>query len=158
VYATLHPTLSEGTPMSKGVFARLWIVHIPYHQREVTLWSRQALRSLAGFFLFSISSPENDDSLLSHLMEQLDEVICNVPVTKQLPTCEHSSRMACSASPANIKCQSRCEKLRTCCGKPCTAKCWECQGLSRIREVVTDTDTQVITRTRHVRHPCEKTL
>jgi hypothetical protein len=91
-------------------------------------------------------------------MEQLEEVRCTITVMKKLPTCEHSAQMMCSASPTAYACKSRCESLRPCCGKACTAACYECQSLSRQGEIAATMDVRAIPRIRHAAHPCEKTL
>jgi hypothetical protein len=94
--------------------------------------------------------------LLSHLMDRLDEVQCNVIVPKQLATCEHLARMPCSASPINFKCSAKCDRTRPCCGKPCLAACHKCQTLSLAN--TSDEFIGSVARDAHAPHPCEKTL
>ena len=95
------------------------------------------------------------DALISHISTRLEEVYCSVVVTRPLPDCEHSATMACSEEPNQVRCMQVCNTERTCCSKRCPARCWECKVLSK--------DPQLppmgrITRTEHVRHPCNRDL
>ncbi|EPQ57199.1 P-loop containing nucleoside triphosphate hydrolase protein [Gloeophyllum trabeum ATCC 11539] len=88
-------------------------------------------------------------------------VPCNVPVKKQLPTCEHQAEMPCSQDPATHLCKSACGGTMACCGRPCGATCSQCQGLNTIGRALGDEEDApptVVPRIKHTEHPCTRTL
>lgn len=86
----------------------------------------------------------------SYQLDMLHSIYCDHIVVKQLPHCEHSAPMECSMNPEDYSCQAPCAGWMPCCSKTCKASCYECQ-----RENVQD---GYVTRDKHVRHPCQKSL
>jgi hypothetical protein len=87
-------------------------------------------------------------------MDALDEVFCDVTLTKRLPDCEHCAQLACSADPRQHSCASPCGGLMACCGRDCRFLCSQCQGVNS-RD---DGHASPIQRIQHLSHPCEKSL
>jgi hypothetical protein len=82
-------------------------------------------------------------------MESLEQVFCDVVVTKPLPNCEHPAQLPCSADPQQYTCTAPCGGIMTCCGRDCKYLCSECQkmGVGPGKE-----------RSQHMQHLCEKSL
>lgn len=89
----------------------------------------------------------------SHLIDQLEEVFCNVLVSKQLPGCEHTAIMRCSDDASLYLCTAQCSRVTECCGRDCVANCHQCQSLNP-----TPDKAGHIPRTKHMEHPCRKPL
>ncbi|KAL1670096.1 hypothetical protein GGF50DRAFT_122799 [Schizophyllum commune] len=55
----------------------------------------------------------------SYLMNDLENVACEVVVEKDLPTCEHSASMPCSWDAEAHLCTKPCDGIMGCCGRTC---------------------------------------
>ena len=95
------------------------------------------------------------ESLPSHMLEELENVECNIQMLRKLPYCEHSMTMPCSVDPASVACSAPCQGALQCCGKTCKSTCSAC--LSTTLPDGPDVEGQVL-RTLHVSHPCERIL
>ena len=91
----------------------------------------------------------------SHMMDFLQDVYCTVSVEKSLPTCEHIVGMMCSADPHQYSCRKKCSGTMLRCSRTCGAQCHQCQTLNPPAE---DQLAAVIFRSKHMEHPCERTL
>ncbi|KAI9460073.1 hypothetical protein HD554DRAFT_1598622 [Boletus coccyginus] len=94
------------------------------------------------------------DSIPCHRLDTLESVRCNAEVLKQLPDCEHQTRLPCSQDPEDYRCMVRCAELMACCGKNCNATCDDCQSLNDNTLGVAG----AIKRIQHAKHPCQKRL
>ncbi|KAJ7091139.1 hypothetical protein C8R44DRAFT_817142 [Mycena epipterygia] len=90
-------------------------------------------------------------SIECHRLDNLDQVFCTTLVTQNLPTCEHSVQMRCSLDPSEALCTNLCGGTMTCCGRPCNAKCHQCQGVNA-------PGPGPIVRVQHQEHLCQKPL
>jgi hypothetical protein len=89
----------------------------------------------------------------SHMMSTLQDVRCDERVEKSFISCEHKAVMACSEDPSSHKCKARCNLPLECCGKMCSSPCWDCQRSNGTSEATTP-----VSRVKHTRHPCKKSL
>ncbi|EJD52447.1 P-loop containing nucleoside triphosphate hydrolase protein [Auricularia subglabra TFB-10046 SS5] len=64
-------------------------------------------------------------------LDDLSQRICNVPVLKTLPHCEHTATMPCSTDPTQWQCQEPCGMIVQSCSHVCAARCCECQQHGR---------------------------
>src|ERR1700722_13633853 len=94
----------------------------------------------------------DDNEHHSYLIDSLDQVHCDVVLTKQLINCEHSARLSCSTDPQKHTCTAPCRGIMTCCRKDCKFHCSQCQGMN------TGSGNGIVKRIRHMNHPCEKPL
>ncbi|KAI0375984.1 hypothetical protein BV20DRAFT_31266 [Pilatotrama ljubarskyi] len=90
-----------------------------------------------------------------HKLENLATVQCTQPVKKRLPTCEHSTMIACYRDPVSVRCREPCSGALECCSKTCKATCGDCQG---VNVESPRTKSNKVTRVHHVSHPCERPL
>lgn len=88
----------------------------------------------------------------SHMLDSLDEVVCNVVVEKSLLRCEHSAAMRCSNDASSYNCMAPCGGIMTCCGRTCRAACSACQSKNTTGE-----DGRIV-RAEHCQHSCQKAL
>ncbi|KAI5827612.1 P-loop containing nucleoside triphosphate hydrolase protein [Schizophyllum commune Tattone D] len=89
-----------------------------------------------------------------YLMNDLENVACEVVVEKDLPTCEHSASMPCSWDAEAHLCTKPCDGIMGCCGRTCQSRCSDCQSLNQDQRA----DDGKVTRAQHTRHPCKKPL
>lgn len=68
--------------------------------------------------------------LCSYQLDTLDQVNCQTMVTKALPTCGHSAKMACYQDPASSLCNLPCDVELACCSTTCRGTCGTCQTFS----------------------------
>ena len=87
-------------------------------------------------------------------MNDLENVMCEVVVEKDLPTCEHSASMPCSWDAEAHMCTKPCDGIMGCCGRTCQSRCSDCQVLNLDQRA----DDGKVTRAQHARHPCKKPL
>lgn len=93
---------------------------------------------------------------ISHALDDLSQVICEVVVVKKLPTCEHEVKMRCSDDPTLYRCRAACKGILSCCGRNCQASCHDCQDLNK-----PGPEEEVegpILRKSHQQHPCQRRL
>lgn len=97
----------------------------------------------------------------SYALDNLSQVVCEVVVTKKLPSCEHEAEMRCSDDPALYRCREACRGIMTCCGRSCQATCSQCQILNE-SEPTQEQDGEgmdvLIARKTHQCHPCQRPL
>jgi hypothetical protein len=66
---------------------------------------------------------------------------CQIPVLKTL-SCGHDIKTVCSSNPAEVRCQSKCQRVLSRCGHPCPSLCFEdcdsasCQVLVKVRQII----------------------
>ncbi|KZT10660.1 P-loop containing nucleoside triphosphate hydrolase protein [Laetiporus sulphureus 93-53] len=94
--------------------------------------------------------------VLCYQLDELSDVPCNVNVTRRLTHCEHEAAMRCSDDPARFVCKAVCGGTMPCCGRPCKARCHQCQGLNRVEDE--DESVGIVARLQHTSHPCERQL
>lgn len=102
--------------------------------------------NLASTFSVSLSL------FFSHQISTLESVFCDFVVNKDLPHCEHTAPMTCSADPSAHLCKAPCGEIMGCCGKTCKARCHQCQQKN------TTPEGERSQRTQHNLHPCQKPL
>ncbi|KAI5123686.1 hypothetical protein M0805_001714 [Coniferiporia weirii] len=90
-------------------------------------------------------------SVPCHRLDDLSEVFCREEVRRDLPSCEHSIVLPCSADVREHKCRALCDGILTCCGKSCKSKCFECQ-------LENHAAVQRGSRAMHKGHECRKPL
>ncbi|TFK44429.1 hypothetical protein BDQ12DRAFT_672980 [Crucibulum laeve] len=88
------------------------------------------------------------------LLDNLEQVTCNVMVEKTLPNCEHIVPLKCSEDPVNYICTARCNGIMSCCGRNCGSSCYGCRTLPGNASV----EGERTQRRNHTQHPCDKLL
>ena len=101
---------------------------------------------------FSVISRFSDGLYPSYMMENLDNFNCDIIVTKQLATCEHTAELHCSTDVSVHHCSRPCDGIMGCCGRTCHSSCSDCQAQNEAGE------TSRIERKLHHQHPCKKPL
>ncbi|KAH9931167.1 P-loop containing nucleoside triphosphate hydrolase protein [Epithele typhae] len=99
-------------------------------------------------------------------LDNLDTVHCRERVTKTLPTCEHEVEMGCSEDPRQHYCRAPCSGIMGCCGRTCSASCFQCQSLNQpapVENAAEDAQNAPVTveaikRVEHSEHPCQRSL
>ena len=135
------------------MFRRLWGLQVSRVRRQVTMWACSRLCPLASALHFRPSVLS--DARSSHMLENLGAVKCVERVSKHLPECEHDAIMACGKDPATFTCKEVCGGLTTCCSRPCTSRCHECQTVTK--ENITARSFP-LARTHHRDHACQRLL
>ncbi|KAK2464284.1 hypothetical protein APHAL10511_003741 [Amanita phalloides] len=92
------------------------------------------------------------DSVPCYMMEDLGSFSCDVTVTKQLTSCEHTAELTCSTDVSEHRCSQPCNGIMECCGRNCNASCFGCQAENRMDGV------GQIQRAIHLKHTCKKPL
>ncbi|KAI5116801.1 hypothetical protein M0805_007013 [Coniferiporia weirii] len=90
-------------------------------------------------------------SVPCYRLDDLSEVFCSAEVHHDLPTCEHSVLLPCSANVREHKCRELCDGILTCCRKSCKSKCFECQ-------LENHTAVRRSSRAMHKGHECRNPL
>src|SRR3954449_13130724 len=84
----------------------------------------------------------------SHWMDALEQVSCYVPLTRELPGCEHFATLPCSQDPLQYRCPAPCGGIMACCGRSCKFQCSQCQN----ENIGNDEQIQRKKRIQHVGH------
>jgi hypothetical protein len=116
------------------------------------LWTYEVIGTMVSDHSISVHKGLNMVVYHSYLWDRLEDVPCDVPMTKSLPNCEHTAKLRCAADPALHLCNAFCGGIMTCCGRDCNSRCHECQSLN------TDDQAQPSKRLQHRNHPCQKRL
>ncbi|EIN11698.1 P-loop containing nucleoside triphosphate hydrolase protein [Punctularia strigosozonata HHB-11173 SS5] len=93
-------------------------------------------------------------SVPCYIMQNLEEVPCEVPVERALPSCEHVAVLPCYEDPSNFSCPSPCNTPMGCCNKTCPSPCSQCQAFN----ARPGDEESKVPRTNHKPHPCERSL
>jgi hypothetical protein len=121
---------------------------IQYHTSlyHAGMWPTRYLGKLGFSLIYSYSRG------ISYMMEDLGGVKCNVTVTKQLASCEHTAELPCSMNISKHSCSHPCGGIIGCCGRTCDSPCFDCQAKNPAG------GTSRIERKLHREHLCKKPL
>lgn len=133
--------------------ATVWLQYLSKNCRAGTSRRKSHGAYKLPMLSFGLAHPLDN---ISHALDDLSQVVCEVVVMKKLPTCEHEVKMRCSDDPALYRCRAACKGILSCCGRNCQASCHDCQDLNK-----PGPEEEVegpILRKSHQQHPCQRRL